>query len=667
MKKFFVVLILSIVNCQLSMAQIGSWRNYLAYHNVQQIQAAGNELFVMASNDLYQYNKKDQSIYTYDKTNGLSDTYITNIRWCKQAKRLVVIYQNSNIDLIETSGKVTNISDIYSKSITGGKTIYNAIINGVYAYLACEFGVVKLNVKDADISETYMLGFPVTAIAFEGNNIYVQSSNKGVWTANMQKNLIDPSNWTQTETYPSFADDLTDYNENIDIVKTLSPGGPKHNNFEFTKFYNGKLYATNGNNETGTAIQVLNNNEWTIFQDDGISDITGLSYPGAYCLEIDPSDEKHVFAGGRNGLYEFLNGKFVKLYNSDNSPFEPYNGKNKEYVLITGVKYDSSGNLWIMNSQAPTTSMVKFANNAFTKYNHAEIMKLNDAGFTNKSNGDLSELMIDSRGLMWFVNSNWYDPAIYCYDFASDKIIAYENFTNQDGTNYTYCYPYHVTEDLNGNMWIATNRGPFMIKSEDVGQNTNTLYQEKVPRNDGTNLADYLLAGLHINCIAVDGAGRKWFATNGTGVFLISADNMTQLQHFTTENSSILSDNINYISINNQTGEVFFATDKGLCSYISDATEAATEMDKETVWAYPNPVTPDYTGPITIVGLTLNADVKILAPNGALVYEGRSNGGTFTWNGCDKEGRRVSSGIYMVATATKDGNKGTVCKIAVVR
>lgn len=50
-----------------------------------------------------------------------------------------------------------------------------------------------------------------------------------------------------------------------------------------------------------------------------------------------------------------------------------------------------------------------------------------------------------------------------------------------------------------------------------------------------------------------------------------------------------------------------------------------------------------------------------------MIAEGRSNGGTFTWNGCDKSGNRVASGVYMVATATKDGNKGTVCKIAIVR
>jgi hypothetical protein len=193
------------------------------------------------------------------------------------------------------------------------------------------------------------------------------------------------------------------------------------------------------------------------------------------------------------------------------------------------------------------------------------------------------------------------------------------------------------------------------------------LTQVKVPRNDGTNYADYLLTGIDILSMAIDGGGRKWFGTNGNGVFLISADNMEQVQHFTVYNSPLISNIILSIAINPNTGEVFFGTDNGLCSYISDATTPNKEMTKDNVWAYPNPVEPDYTGPITITGLTLNADVKILSSNGAIVNEGRSNGGTYVWNGCDKKGRRVASGVYMVATATNKGEKGTVCKIAIVR
>ena len=295
-------------------------------------------------------------------------------------------------------------------------------------------------------------------------------------------------------------------------------------------------------------------------------------------------------------------------------------------------------------------------------------MKLNtDSNFPNRSNSNLSNIIIDSEGLMWFCNNNWITPAFYHYNIANDAIKAYEKFVNQDGTrieivNGITC----VVEDLNKDMWIGTSSGPFILERSRINDNNPYLTQVKVPRNDGTNYADYLLSGVSITAIAVDAAGRKWFGTDNNGIYLISADNIVQVNNFTTENSSLLSNAINSIAINHSTGEVFIATSKGLCSYISDTKEAPEEMNQDDVYAYPNPVTSDYTGLISIVGLSYNADVKIVSSNGALVAEGRSNGGMFTWDGNDRNGNRVASGIYMVITATSDGKKGTVCKIAIV-
>ena len=630
MKKIIIVLLLSIVNCQLSTAQIGTWRNYLAYHDIQQIQGAGDEIFVLASNGLYQYNQNDHSIITYDRVNGLSDTNITHIRWCPKAKRLVAVYKNSNIDLIETNGNIINISDLYTKVMTGDKTVNSIRIDGVYAYLVCGFGIVKVNVQRAEIADSYTPNHP-----------------------DYPKSLPEEDN--------------SDYEKYIDIVKTLNPGGPHHNYFGFMRFYNNKLYTCNGDYEHGVPIQVYDNNEWDIYQYEDISQTTGVSYVGSFCFDIDPKNTEHVFAGARNGLYEFLNGKFVKFYNSDNSPIESYNAKSKNYQMVSGVKFDYNGDLWLLNSQAPTASLMKLSDGEFTKYNKKELMKLNDGGFTNKSNGELSNMIIDSRNLMWFVNNNYKLPAFYQYDIDNDNIKAYESFVNQDGTTINRIYSVScIVEDMENNMWIGTEQGPFMLEKNEILNNGTTLTQVKVPRNDGTNYADYLLSGVNISAIAIDGGGRKWFATKGNGVYLISADNLTQLQHFTSENSPLLSNDIHSVAINLSTGEVYFGTENGLCSYISDATQTNTEMTSDNVWAYPNPVEPGYTGPITITGLTLNADVKILSANGAIVNKGRSNGGTFVWDGCDQKGRRVASGIYMVATATNTGEKGTVCKIAII-
>ena len=165
----------------------------------------------------------------------------------------------------------------------------------------------------------------------------------------------------------------------------------------------------------------------------------------------------------------------------------------------------------------------------------------------------------------------------------------------------------------------------------------------------------------------VDGGNRKWFGSGGNGIYLIDSDNITQKEHFTTSNSPIFSDQIESLAINNETGELFVGTEYGLCSYMSDASSPSEGLDDDNIWAYPNPVVSDYNGLITVVGLTDKAQVKIVNPNGYVIAEGISNGGTFTWDACDKKGKRVASGVYIVMVATADGKTGAACKIAVIK
>jgi len=629
----FIILIFSFGTIK---AQVGTWRNFMAYYDIQQICAADNYLFVRASDNLYQYNLNDNSITTYDKVSGLNDTHITLIAWNKQAKRLIAVYQNSNIDLIDTKGNITNISALYSKAMTDDKTVDSLTIDGPYAYLYARFGIVKVNMQRAEITDTYTKNHPEY-----------------------------PTN------LPVF--NQSDYEKYLSIVSTLQPDGPKYNYFYESKFYNGKLYTTGGYFLTGVAdlerpgtVQVWNGTDWQIYE-DRIDTITGYQYKDNNCIDFDPTDPSHVAVGGRCGLYEFKDGKLLKYHNQQNSPLhgamDRTNELGNDYTLVNSLKFDANGNLWLLNSQSKGSNLLELTKDGQWQEHYQKDL-VDNSGVTLTA---LRSMFIDSRGLLWFVNTNWNTPALFCYDMQNDNLLTYSNFTNQDGTSYQVTYVYCVTEDLEGNIWVGTNQGPFMIQKSGVGQENVTFQQIKVPRNDGSDYADYLLSGVSISSIVIDGGGRKWFCSNGAGAFLISADNLTQLAYFTTDNSKLLSNNIMSASINNQTGEVFFLTENGLCSYFSDASQANTEMNKDNVYAYPNPVTPDYPGLITVTGLSLNADVKIVSSNGKLVAEGRSNGGTFTWDGCDRKGDRVASGIYMVVTATSDGKKGTVCKIAVIK
>jgi len=667
MKKIIFIIALLTFSLILNATPIGTWKAYMAYHDITEIQKGGNNLYILASNNLYSYNQNDQSIQTYDKINTLSDCDITHIAWCQAAKKLIITYQDGNIDLLDQSGNITNVSDYYSKSMTENKTVNSIDIYDKYAYLSTGFGILKLNVVDAEISDTYNLGINVNYCYLEGSYIYASSVKSGLYKALLTDNLMDKNNWTRVG--DGKAKNTTIDSDLLTIAQTLNPGGPKYNNFGFLKFYQGSLYTCGGGFSANKdlyrpgCVQVLKGEDWTVYQDN-IASTTNHSFIDLNTIAIDPNNTSRVFTGGRTGLYEFNKGSFVKEYTYENSPLRGsanVSATNKDYTLVQGITFDNNSNLWCLNSGSATTSILELnKSNEWISHHKTSLMR------DGRTIDMLVSPFFDSRNILWFVNNHFNYASLACYQPSTDGINTYFSFINEDGTTVNITYARCVAEDLDHNIWIGTNVGPLMLEPSEFNESSPIFQQIKVPRNDGTNYADYLLSGIDISCIAIDGGGRKWFGTNGNGVYLISKDNLTQVQHFLSTNSKLLSNNIESIAINDATGEVFFGTDKGLCSYMSDASTANEEMIKDNVWAYPNPVRPDYTGIITITGLSYDADIKIVTSNGVLINEGKSNGGIYTWNGCDQKGRRVASGIYMVETATSEGKSGIVCKIAIV-
>lgn len=659
--------ILTLLVTTVANAAIGDWKIYLSYSDPQQIERVGEQLFVRASNSLYLYNKADQSIQTFDKVTGLNDVNIINIGWNTAAKKLLIVYDNSNIDLMDLQGNVSNISDLYNKIMTEDKTINSITMNGHYAYLATNFGGVKLDLNKVEISESYMLGLQVSKIGVDNDNIYARTAQNKTYKASLSSNLIDKSNWAQVTSWPQtiFSTDNTAYEENIDLVKTLQPGGPKYNYFGYMKIHENKLYTCNGgmwDTRKPASIQIydVENDEWTVFKNEGIGEKYGIRYMDILTLDIDPRDPRHVMAGSQSGLFEFYDGELVNHYNHRNSPITFVIGNEGlvNYEMITSVIYDEKGVLYTANSHTKIPIVFLGTDNNWNML---------DKSINIEHTENPKFMGFDSDNRMWLYSDYWNHTAVYSYDLSTDKLTEYSNFVNEDGaiiSNVERCYS--LAEDHEGNIWVGLNQGLFVLTEEYKKDPTKGFYQVKVPRNDGTNYADYLLSGLNITAIAIDNANRKWIGTDGSGVYLISADNMVEEKHFTASNSPLLSDNVQSITIDERTGIVYIGTESGLCSYHSEATQANEEMDSENVWAYPNPVTPEHKGMINITGLSINSDVKITSSNGTLVAQGRSTGGSFQWNGNDLRGKRVASGVYMVNTATSDGKKGTVCKVVIV-
>ena len=460
------------------------------------------------------------------------------------------------------------------------------------------------------------------------------------------------------------------------IKEYIQPNSPIRNYCEYMKFTaTGKLLVAGGNINyfdnifhDGTLVEYdYKNYKWTTLPEDTIKNVTGYRYVNICSIDEDPTEPGHYFAGSFGyGVYEFRDGKFVKHYNHENSELKSaVSGRyDYAYVRVPTVKFDNEGNLWCINSDVKDIVKVLKKDGTWISFNYKEIEYW----------ATTVKPYIDSRGWLW-ITAIQGDPGLFCakinntpFDTSDDTTRKWLNkFTNQDGISYDIYQLFDIAEDNNGDIWVGTNIGVFVIDDPEKFFNDGIFKQIKIARNDGTGLADYFMSGVYIKDIEIDGANRKWIGTNNNGIYLVSADGQETIHHFTTENSPLPSDCIESIAINNITGEVFIGTDKGIAGYMSNATTPAEELDKNNIHAYPNPVRADYSGYISITGLTHDCNVKIVDAAGYLINEGYSNGGQYTWNGRNMRGEKVASGVYYVLTYDSNGKEGVATKILVTR
>ena len=529
----------------------------------------------------------------------------------------------------------------------------------VFRYLKSSDGCIVSGAKDK-----------IAVIDSKGNKIYpIENGSEYI--------IKDNDIFWNCNGYKGFTECRVDNDRVVASSNPITPDSPIRNYCEFMKFStDGKLLVAGGNLNyfditfyDGTLMEYdCGNDKWLNFPEETIKDVTGLRYVNICSVDEDPTEKGHIFASSFGyGIYEFRNGEFIKHYNHLNSALEsvhksgPYMDR---YVRVPMVKFDSDGNLWCINTSVENIVKVLLKDGNWISLNYKEIEKM----------PTMVKPLLDSRGWLWITSLQGI-PGLFCaktnntlFDTSDDVTRTWtDKFKNQDGTSYDVYQVYALTEDMDGDIWVGTNIGVFVIDNPEKFFNDGVFTQIKVPRNDGTGLADYLLSGIYIKAIEVDGANRKWIGTNDNGIYLISPDGLETIHHFTTENSPLPSNCIESIAINEISGEVFIGTDKGIASYKSDAVKPQEKLDKGNIHAYPNPVRADYNGGISIVGLTYECNVKIVDAAGYLINEGKSNGGQYVWNGRKSNGEKVSSGVYYVLTYDSNGNEGETTKILITR
>lgn len=393
-----------------------------------------------------------------------------------------------------------------------------------------------------------------------------------------------------------------------------------------------------------------------------------------YSLIFDPEDADTYYVGTWfEGVYKITGGKVVAKYDWTNSPLKKVEIDPTFHTCTTPcLQFDKNKNLWILQGGVADSPVV-----VLPRAKQSQETIVSEDWIVPKINGVSGEfrskMLFTSNDIKIQTKGTYKEPLILFYDDgnpASSNIQTkiYSSLTDQDGKDYTWNYINCFAEDKNGKVWMGTNVGVVEFSPQNAFKSGSfTINHIKVPRNDGTNLADYLLDNTDVTCITVDGSNRKWIGTSAAGVLLVSEDGSEILQQFTTDNSPLLSNRVLSVCCNPNSNKVYIGTDKGLMEYSSDSEPPAESYSN--IYAYPNPVRPEYTGQITIRGLMENSLVKIADSEGNVVKSIRSTGGMTTWDGCNSQGKPVKSGVYFVFASQNENetSSGAVTKILIIR
>ena len=760
--------------------QIGprSWQDHLGLNNCNAITKFDGIIYASNYNSIIKVNPGDYSLEKLNKTNGLNDVGIRLLRVNPNNNKLLVIYDNSNIDIIDVNGQITNYSDIKLKTLNGKKIINEVAFKDKFAYLACGFGIIVFDTEKLEVKETLIIGpngssLEVYQVALNDSLIFAATPN-GLYRSNYKTKILNNyNNWTvvpssniptgavsgvvsvsgnivaayspwknnpatilkdtiyvlknnawsklfpnQTATtikklthvFNNYFSLIDQFGVMILDINTLAlkeyvtsvNGGPYYNpsdvyfdvyygnysywiadkiNGAFQTYGSNPYYAqnvvkSNGTNSYlisnidvfegqvtispsapdqggGTAyitegVNIYKDNEWSYIKpfdlvNDFIFDIN--------CVYFDRKDKSRVYASSwSTGLLEYKDNKLVAVYNASNSPMpEVYPGAPR----CSGMCMDNAGNLWFANSDSKNYLTVKKKDGSFQNFTF-DAARFVRKVFVDKNNY-VWVLHERQGGITVFNHNNFANPAQNVNYRILTKDVGYGNLESNS--------VYSIAEDKDGKIWIGTDAGIRVFYNPTNIFNGSSYDGQPIKIVQDGNV-ELLLEKEVVSSIVVDGANNKWVGTRDGGLYCFSSDGLTQLYHFTKENSPLFSNTIIDVNYEKTTGDIYIGTDLGLQSFRSVIVEGAEKY--ENVYAYPNPVRPNYAGTVFVRGLIDNSIVKIVDQNGNLVWETKSQGGQIEWPVKTLSGNRVASGVYIVYATSTNGEQRAVSKILVI-
>lgn len=596
---------------------------------VNQLCADANNFYAATTSGILKASKQSSNLAYYANWTNISGTEGLP---SGEAKKILLndgkIYCSVKDTLFERNGSV------WHKIFYQNNWTINSINKGRDGIILCQNNAGMTDAKLTLISKTGEVD-SVRHNYFIRNPLSVHQDDNGTfWIADFFTGLI-------------FRD-----SQNIFSLVPNGPGTPKVSDMAI---YNHTVYVAPGS--VSDWMYLYNRDGFFVRKDDSWFTFNQYADPkmdsilDIFVVTANPKNGNAFFGSYGGGLVEYNPDGVFNLYKQNSSLQSPQGDPNS--YRVSGIAFDKDGNAWVSNFTAPKPISVKTADGKWYSFQPT----VENAG------GMLAQVVVDNNNYKWFVLARGngilvYDSGNDISSPADDRYKKLGMGINKGGLPnlFVNC----LAADKDGQIWVGTDQGiaVYYCPSE-IFMPSGCDAQQVLVKED--QYYNYLLVNEVIHDIEVDGANRKWISTDN-GVFLMSADGMQQIYHFTETNSPLFSNYTTAIALDDKTGEVFIGTEKGIQVFRSEAMNE--DIATCNPFVYPNPVREDYNGVIAIKGLVSNSEVKITDIAGNLVYQTKALGTQAIWNGKTLTGERAATGVYLVFAVSPDGTQS--CKTKMV-
>jgi ligand-binding sensor domain-containing protein len=728
--KVFVILLLIHVTISAQKLKLEIWKNYTNINDVRKVAVVDNIIWAATSGGLYKYDLSTKSFTAYTKSEGLSSQDLTALTIDKNGQIWIGSGEGYINVLNPAQGTVQKIYDIYNSSKTQ-KGINDLFISGDTLFVSHDFGLSLLNTSTSSFMDNVtkfgslqieskvlsvsrssliyaclstglaiqiagktnlfspdswnsysysslqlnkavqfknelfiatgnglykfsdgnftlfdLAGENVIDLSVKGSYLYVLTKAKLYKFSTAMENIYTSDGTVQVLSGLAVTDEFAFASSNKGISQISSSGTSRISaNCPITNTFmnvdlddSGNLWAGTGKDSYGKGVMFFNGSTWTNYYDENAAA---------------PANDFHNVYVGSTGMVYWMNwgqgfttfsNNVTTVYNTTNTPMVGISGATS-FLVVSDIKSDTKGNTWFLNLWPSDRNVLTSlsSDNKWQSFNFPTI----------SASQIFYKMVIDKYSTKWITvsaNMDAGDKGIFAFNESSTNPI-YKFYSTADKLNSDVINS--LTIDLRGYIWIGTGSGINYIADPEIP----TI---STPYNPGIKYQ-------YVTCIEVDALDQKWVGTKA-GLFILSADCMTQIAHYSVSDSPLPSNEITSLVVDKKNGIAYIGTDYGLSVLKTDLVEPQ-ESFTELV-TYPNPfIVADGKGTsLKIDGLVKESSVKILSLTGQLISEFVTSGGRIGfWDGKDKNGNYVSSGVYYLIAYDQEGNNVAKGKFAVIK